>query len=166
MGLGASGAFTQALAFPFPEPQRSVWSPGAAEPVPEEKERAGKGAILPGKGVRQHINGGCSFLLCLVRKKKNETIKNIYTFLSPKRRVVSGFINWWGLFNTKWLRQMMEQKREDLLLIALEFSVQGGESEAVSDRCLLLPEPHARLAPAPPEGPQPTATTSPAPDQP
>lgn len=70
VGLGASEAFVQALAFPFPKPQSSIWSPGAAEPVPEETERAGKGAILPVKGVRQHVKGGCSFLLCLVRKKK------------------------------------------------------------------------------------------------
>lgn len=66
----------------------------------------------------------------------------------------------------KWLHQMTEQKREDLLLIALEFSVQGGESEDVSDPCLFLLGPRARLTPAPPEGPQPTATAPPAPGQP
>lgn len=38
MGLGTCAALTRALEFPLAEPQRSVWSPGAVEPVPEEKE--------------------------------------------------------------------------------------------------------------------------------
>lgn len=45
------------MAFPLAEPQRSVWSPGAVAPVPEERERerAGKEAVLPGRGTRQRI---------------------------------------------------------------------------------------------------------------
>lgn len=89
-----------------------------------EKGRAGKGAILPGKGARQHVKGSYSFLSCLVRKS-TRIIKYIYTFLSWKMRVVSGFIIWWGLINTKWLRQMTQQEREDLFLITLEFNTQG-----------------------------------------
>lgn len=164
-GLGQSGASTRASAFPLPEPQRSVWSPGAAEPVPEEKGRAGKGAILPGKGARQHIKESCSFLSCLVRKS-TQIIKNIYTFSSWKRRVVSGFIIWQGLINTKWLHQMTEQKREEPFPITLEFTVQGGESEAVSVPCPPLPGTPLRAGTHLPRGAPAHCQGSPAPGQP
>lgn len=148
-------------AFPLPEPRCSVWSPGGTEPVAEEKGRAGKGAILPGKGARQGMKGSCSFLPCLVRKS-TQIIKNIYTFSSWKRRVVSGFIIWQGLINAKCLRQMTEQKREDPFLITPEFSVQGGESAAVSVPC---PPPPPGWLPAPSRTPAHRRGT-PAPSQP
>lgn len=110
------------------------------------EERAGKEAVLPGRGARQHIEGSCSFLPGLVRES-TQIIKNIYTFLSWKRRVISGFVIWWGLINTKWLHQMTE--REDPFLCTLELCIQGRGSEAASVPCPRLPGLPSGLASAP-----------------
>lgn len=75
--------------------------------------------------------------------------------MSWKRRVGSGFVIWWGLINTEWFHQMTEQKREDPPLTALGFSVQGGESEALSVPRPLPPGRPSRLAPAPQKVPSP-----------
>lgn len=151
VGLGASGAFTRALAFPLLEPQRSVWSPGAAELVPEENRRAGKGATLPGKWARQHIKRSCSFLPCVVRKS-TQIIKNIYTLLSWKRRVISGFIiNYHDMASPgdgAEARELLSNHP------GLKCSRRGVRSRVrpVSP----LPAPPLRAGTCSPEGPQPT----------